>query len=312
MLWVEKYRPQRIADCVLPSMAKKAFAQMIKDNEIQNLLFESSSPGTGKTTVALAICKELDADYLLINASEDGNIDTLRGKIRQFASTTSITNNHTKKIVILDEADYLTAAVQPALRGFIEEFHNNCRFILTCNYKNRIIEALQSRCSTFDFSIPLKEKGKLATAFFLRLQDILKKENASFDEKAAAKIVFDNFPDFRKIINTCQKLSQSGQIDTKAITLSSTHDDMQSKIFSYLKEKDFSAIRKWIGNHSDIAPNVIYRLIYDHMLDYVKADSVPNLVLILANYQYQQAFVVDNEINLVAAMVEIMGSVEFK
>lgn len=307
-LYVEKYRPSTIEDCILPKSIKTTMKDIVRNGELPNMLF-SGGPGVGKTTVAKALCKELDLDYLLVNGSEEGNIDTLRGKIKQFASTVSFQGGY--KVVILDEADYLNPqSTQPALRGFIEEFSKNCRFILTCNFKNRIIEPLRSRCSVYEFSIPNNEKPYLASFFFERLQAILSQENVTYDPKVLVVLIEKHFPDWRRILNECQRYSLSGTIDSGILV--NLNDDNIKSLMNCLKEKDFKTMRKWVVDNIDTEPQSILRKIYDSMYDYMNPNSIPNLVVILAEYQYKNSFVADREINLVACMTEIMSSIEFK
>lgn len=307
-LWVEKYRPKTISECILPTDLKEVFSKIVEKNELPNMLF-SGSAGVGKTTVAKALCNELELDYILINGSEEGNIDTLRGKIKQFASTVSLQGGY--KVVILDEADYLNPqSTQPALRAFIEEFSNNCRFILTCNFKNRIIEPLHSRCSVYEFGIPNDQKPQLAANFFGRLTDILTKEAVPFEQKAAAALVERYFPDWRRVINECQRYSVSGRID--AGVLVNLSEDNINSLMTSLKDKDFKSMRKWVVDNMDTEPQAIFRKIYDGMSTYLQPQSIPQVVLILADYQYKNAFVADHELNVVACMTEIMASAEWK
>lgn len=306
-LWVEKYRPGSVAQCVLPTGLYQTFNDIVKSGEIPNMLF-SGSAGVGKTTVAKALCKELDLDYLMINGSEEGNIDTLRTKIKQFASTVSLQGGH--KVVILDEADYLNPqSTQPALRGFIEEFSNNCRFILTCNFKNRIIEPLHSRCSVYDFGIPNDQKPTVAAEIFKRVTEILDREGVQHEKKVVAELVQRYFPDFRRIINECQRYSVSGTID--AGILVNLSDENVKHLFVKLKDKDFKGMRQWVVNNIDTEPQAIFRKIYDQMSEYVAPTSIPQVVLILADYQYKNAFVADHELNVVACMTELMANVEW-
>lgn len=306
-LWVEKYRPQTIADCILPSALTSTFSKMVSSGEIQNMLFTGTA-GVGKTTVAKALCKELDLDYIVVNGSEEGNIDTLRTKIRHFASTVSLHGGY--KVVILDEADYLNPqSTQPALRGFIEEFSNNCRFILTCNFKNRIIEPLHSRCTVVEFAIQNSEKPAIAAKFFKRATDILNKEGISFDNKVVATLVEKSFPDFRKILNHLQRYSVSGAIDTGI--LSNMLETNIKTLMTSLKEKDFKGMRKWVVDNIDLEPASLFRQIYDNMYEYLKPQSIPQCVVILSDYQYKNAFVADHEINMVACMVELMANMEW-
>ena len=306
-LWVEKYRPAKVADCVLPQSLKETFSTLVSTGNLPNMLFTGTA-GVGKTTVAKALCKELDLDYIIVNGSEEGNIDTLRNKIKHFASTVSLQGGY--KVVILDEADYLNPqSTQPALRGFIEEFSNNCRFILTCNFKNRIIEPLHSRCSVYEFAIPNAEKPAIAAGFFKRVMDILASEGITFDQKVVATLVEKYFPDFRRVLNELQRYSLSGTID--AGILVNLSEDNVKVLVSHLKDKDFKGMRKWVVDNIDTEPAAIFRKIYDNMLTYIKPQSVPNTVLILADYQYKIAFVADHELNIVACMVELMANVEF-
>ena len=307
-LWVEKYRPQKIEDCILPQDIKNTFQQMVSSGESQNLLL-SGGAGCGKTTIAKALCNELGTDYIMINCSEDGNIDTLRTKIRNFASTVSITGQ--KKIVILDEFDYSNAqSTQPALRGFIEEFSENCRFILTCNFKNRIIEPLHSRCTTVNFSVPKKEKPQLASEFMHRVKYILDGENVSYDEKVLVELIMKHFPDFRRVINELQRYSISGSIDVGI--LNQIGEIHIKDLVSHMKNKNFTSARKWAVENLDNSPSELFRKIYDGLYENVLSSSIPQAVLILAEYQYKSAFVADQEINLMACIVELMMGCEFK
>ena len=272
------------------------------------MLFTGTA-GVGKTTVARALCNELGLDYILVNGSEEGNIDTLRNKVKSFASTVSLQGGY--KVVILDEADYLNPqSTQPALRGFIEEFANNCRFILTCNFKNRIIEPLHSRCSVYDFNIQRSEKPKIATAFYKRVVDILTTENVEFEPKALAILVEKHFPDFRRVLNECQRYSISGKID--AGVLSNLADDNIKSLMSHLHAKNFRGMRQWVVDNIDVEPQAIFRKIYDTMVDYAQPQSIPQIVLILADYQYKNAFVADHELNVVACMTELMANAQWK
>ena len=307
-LWVEKYRPKNIVDCTLPQELKQQFHDVVATGELPNMLFTGTA-GLGKTTVAKALCNELDLDYILINGSEEGNIDTLRGKIKQFASSVSLQGGY--KVVILDEADYLNAqSTQPALRGFIEEFANNCRFILTCNFKNKIIDPLHSRCGVYEFNTSKKDLPKLAQDFYQRLLYILDREGIKHDEKSPVDLVMKYAPDWRRVLNEAQRFSTSGTLINASSTNSSSNNfDSLAKL---LKDKDFKGMRHWVVNSMDIDATAIFRGIYDSMNDYVVPQSIPQLVLILADYQYKNAFVADHELNVVACMTEIMANVEFK
>lgn len=307
-LWCEKYRPKTIDECILPQALKDSFKQYIAGGQLPNFIF-SGGAGVGKTTVARALCNELNADYLFINGSEERGIDVLRTKIKQFASSVSLTADGVK-VVILDEADYLTPDTQAALRAFIEEFSNNCRFVLTCNFKNRIIQPLHSRCAVVDFKIDSKDKPTIAANFFRRVVDILSKENVTSEKNVLAKVVETHFPDFRRVLNELQRYSVSGTID--AGILANMSDESMKELTGYLKEKDFSGARKWIGRNTDIESSVLFRRLYDTSADILEAGSIPQLVLILADYQYKAAFVADSEVNNVAALTEIMANCKFK
>ena len=307
-LWVEEYRPKTIDDCILPQSLKTLFQSFIEKGEISNLLF-SGTPGVGKTTVAKALCEQMNCDWIMINGSEEGGIDVLRNKIKNFASTVSLSGG--KKVVILDEADYLNPqSTQPALRGFVEEFHKNCRFILTCNFKNRIIEPLHSRFSNIEFRISPKDKGKLATKLFERVSYILKEQNIEYEEAVVAELIKKHFPDFRKLINELQRYSVSGVID--AGILVNVSDENLKTLVAHLKTKEFSNMRKWVVNNLDNDPVKIFRKIYDSMYTNLQPETIPHAVLIIADYQYKSAFVADQEINLVACLTEIMSQVKFK
>ena len=305
-LWVEKYRPRKIDSCILSKELKSFFKTIIKKGDIQNMLL-SGTAGTGKTTIARALCEELDSDYIIINGSEESGIDVLRTKIKQFASTVSFTGN--TKVVILDEADYLNPnSTQPALRGFIEEFSNNCRFIFTCNFKNRIIQPLHSRCTSIDFKIPKDEKPKIAAAFFKRVLDILNEENIPFNEKVVAKVVEKYFPDYRRTLNELQRYSHSGNIDEGILT--NIVEVNTNELVNSLKEKDWKRMRMWVVNNLDNDPQTLFRTIFDTIVPLT--NQVPQLVLTIADYQYKAAFVSDQEINLVACLTEIMAGVSIE
>ena len=304
-LWVEKYRPQTIDECILDSSLKDTFNKIAESGEIPNMLFTGTA-GLGKTTVAKALCNMLDLDYIVINGSEEGNIDTLRGKIKQFASTVSLQGGI--KVVILDEADYLNPqSPQPALRGFIEEFANNCRFILTCNFKNRIIEPLHSRCGVYEFNGG--DKQQLCNDFFVRCQGILSGEGVTYDKPALAELIMKHYPDWRRVLNELQRYSLSGKID--AGVLNNISDKNYNDLFSCIKNKNFKKMRSWVVNNIDTDASAIFRSIYDRMQDHIKPSSIPQLVLILADYQYKNAFVADHELNVVACLTEVMANVEF-
>ena len=305
-LFVEKYRPQTIEDCILPKDLKDTFRKLVEKGELVNMMFTGSA-GVGKTTVARALCNELDLDYMLINGSEDGNIDTLRGKIKQFASTVSLHGG--QKVVILDEADYLNPqSTQPALRGFIEEFSSNCRFILTCNFKNRIIDPLHSRCSIYEFNIG--NKAVMAEQFMSRLKFILDSEGIIHDDAVIAELIMKYIPDWRRVINECQRYGMSGHIDTGIlVTLSETSI---KGLMEDLKTKNFKKMRKWVTDNMDVESAKLFRMIYDNMITYIEPSSIPQVVLILADYSYKDSFVADHELNVVACMTEIMSSINFK
>ena len=310
-LWVEKYRPQTIEDCILSKSLKETFQTIVDGGELPNMLFTGTA-GLGKTTVAKAICKTLDLDYIVVNGSEEGNIDTLRGKIKRFASSVSLGGD--LKVVILDEADYLNPqSTQPALRGFIEEFSGNCRFILTCNFKNRIIEPLHSRCGVYEFNTSKKDSVVLCEQFMNRVKFILKEEGIETTQstmKGVAELIMRHAPDWRRVLNELQRATMSGSID--AIFVQNTNSENYEALFKSLKEKDFKKMRSWIVNNVDVDTSVVLRHVYDSMYDKVDPASIPQLVLILADYQYKNAFVADHELNLVACMTEIMANVEFK
>lgn len=307
LLWVEKYRPARIEDCILPDGIKETFQEFVKRKEIPNLLL-SGTAGVGKTTVAKALCNEVGCDYIIINGSDESGIDVLRNKIKNYASSVSLMGG--RKVVIIDEADYLNPnSTQPALRGAIEEFASNCSFIFTCNFKNRIIDPIHSRCSVIDFKIN-GSKPKLAAQLFKRVENILSQEGVTYDKEVVAAVITKHFPDNRRILNELQRYSVAGTID-KGI-LASVSDIQLADLFRALKEKDFASARKWVTNNLDNDPARIFRKLYDSLYESLKPQSVPQLVLILAKYQYQAAFVADSEINLIACLTEIMVDCEFK
>jgi DNA polymerase III delta prime subunit len=308
-LWVEKYRPKTIEECVLPMSLKSTFSDMVAKGEPQNLLF-SGSAGVGKTTVAKALCNEMGSDWILINCSEEGNIDTLRTKIRQFASTVSLSGD-VKKVVILDEFDYSNAnSIQPALRGAIEEFANNCRFILTCNYKSRIIEPIHSRCTCIDFVLPTSEKPQIAAKMMERCMFILNSEGIKFDKKVLGQLITKHFPDMRRILNELQRYSVSGTIDVGILT--SVTDSEIKNLVTSLRNKDFAGVRRWAALNAETSPQEVYRKIYDALGEVLENQSIPEAILILAEAQYRSAFVADQEINMVACLVQLMMSCAFK
>jgi DNA polymerase III delta prime subunit len=305
-LWVEKYRPHKLDDCILPDDQLKTFREFVATGEIPNMLL-CGSAGVGKTTIARAICEELGCDYIIINGSEESGIDVLRTKIREFASSVSFGGK--TKVVILDEADYLNPnSTQPALRAFIEEFANNCRFIFTCNFKNRIIAPLHSRTAVIEFKLTKADRPKMAGRFMKRLSDILATENVAFDEKVVAEVLKKHFPDYRRVLNELQRYSVSGTID-EGILVNVQEVNMKELVAS-LKGKDFKKMRNWVVDNIDNDPNLIFRKIYDTILDEVKYPS--QLVLLLADYQYKAAFAANPEINLVACLAEIMAGMEWK
>lgn len=305
-LWVEKYRPHRIDDCILPTEMKETFRQFVAKGEIANMLL-CGGAGMGKTTIARALCEELGCDYIVINASMERNIDTLRNEIKGFASTVSFVGK--TKVIILDEADYLNPnSTQPALRGFIEEFSKNCRFIFTCNYKNKIIPALHSRTTVIEFKIARDDKQKTASQFFNRVINILVNENITFDKAVVAKLIEKHFPDYRRILNELQRYSVSGNIDEGILV--NLADINTKELTDALRDKDWKKMRQWVVNNIDSDPSTIFRKLYDNLADQV--ETVPQLILLLADYQYKAAFVADAEINLVACLTEIMAAVKFK
>jgi DNA polymerase III delta prime subunit len=307
-LWVEKWRPATIDECILPVDLKQVFNEIVKTGEMHNMLLTGTA-GLGKTTVAKALCNMLDLDYILINCSEDGGIDVLRNKIRQFASTVSLAGGY--KVVILDEADYLNPqSTQPALRGFIEEFSNNCRFVLTCNFKNRLIEPLHSRLAVIEFNTTKKDLANLAGQFMERLKVILKAENVKFQEKILAELIIKHAPDWRRIIGECQRYSAGGELNPLAIIGQS--DESMSELVKYLKDKDFKSMRAWAANNVSLDGAVVFRRVYDSMNDTMDPNSIPGAVLVLADYSYKSAFVADKELNMVACLTELMGTVKWK
>ena len=307
LLWTEKYRPQTIEDCILPKRLKEVFQQYASQKQIPNLLLTGSA-GVGKTTVAKALCQEVGCDYLVINGSDESGIDTFRVKIKNYASSMSFTGG--RKVIIIDEADYLNPnSTQPALRSAIEEFASNCSFIFTCNYKNRIIEPLHSRMAVIEFGLKNGEKMKMATEFLKKTEFILQAEKIEFDKKVVAELVTKHFPDFRRVINELQRYSQLGKIDVGV--LAQVADISTTEIVKYIKDKDFGAVRKWVATN-EIDPTTFFRKLYDNLYDFLKPHSIPQVILILADYQYKQAFVVDQEINTVACLIQIMAEGDFK
>ena len=309
-IWVEKYRPKTIEECILPSNIKKTFSQFLNKGEIPNMLL-SGPPGIGKTTVAKALCNELGVDFYLINGSDEGRfLDTVRNNAKNFASTVSLSSTAKHKVIIIDEADNTGNDVQLLLRAFIEEFANNCRFIFTCNYKNKILEPLHSRCAVVDFSINGKEKDEIMLLFFKRLKSILDKEGIENEPKVLAKLISKHFPDWRRVLNECQRYAVSGKIDSGILVTFS--DVAVNDVIKNLKDKNFPEVRKWVNSNLDNDSNVLLRRVYDGLAGVVDGPSVAAAVLIVAKYQYQSAFVADQEINLLAAMTEIMVECEFK
>ena len=307
LLWTEKYRPKKIADCILPERLKTPFQEYVTQNNIPNLLLAGGA-GVGKTTVAKAMCEEIGCDYLVINGSDESGIDTFRVKIKNFASSMSLAGG--RKVIIIDEADYLNPnSTQPALRNAIEEFAGNCSFIFTCNFKNRIIDPLHSRCAVIDFALKNNEKAQMATQFFKRIQSVLRSEKVDYEDKVVVELVKKHFPDFRRVINELQRYSQFGKIDSGI--LAHIVEVSIGDIIKYIKDKDFGAIRKWVASN-DIDATTFFRKIYDNLYDVLKPQSIPQAVIILADYQYKQAFVADQEINTVACLTELMVGCEFK
>ena len=305
-LWVEKYRPKNIEDCVLPADIKKTFFD-IKD-EIPNMILTGTA-GTGKTTIAKALCEMHNCDYILINGSEESGIDVLRTKIKNFASTVSLGGGN--KVVILDEADYLNPqSTQPALRGFIEEFHKNCRFIFTCNYKNRLIAPLHSRCTVIDFKIPPKERPRLASVFLARLMLILDDEGIEYNNEVLQELVMKYFPDFRRTINELQRYAVSGKIDVGILSIIA--EESLQELLGHIKTKRFTDMRKWVATNIDNDPVKLFRKIYDTLYDVLEPQSIPQAVIIIADYSYKSAFVVDQEVNIVACLTELMMECRWK
>lgn len=308
-LWVEKYRPQKIDDCILPESLKKTFKDYVAQGELPHFLL-CGTAGVGKTTIAKALCNEIGAEYVILNGSDTGgHIDTLRTTIKGFATSVSLTD--AKKVIILDEADYLQAnSTQPALRNYMEEFSANCRFIFTANYKNRIIEPIHSRCAVIEFKIDSKEKQEIAASFFKRATAILKQENIEFDPKVVAELITKHFPDYRRILNEMQRYSVSGKIDS-GILVNMSEESFKGLI-KLMKDKDFTEVRKWVAKNSDADTTALFRELYDNASVNMDVNSIPPMVLILADYQYKAAFVADHELNIMAALTEIMAQCKFK
>ena len=309
-LWVEKYRPRKIDDCILPESSKKSFLGFLKQGEIPNLLL-SGSAGVGKTTVARAICEELGASYIIINGSDEGRyLDTIRTKVQQFATTISLTSTKTHKVVILDEADNMTSDVQMILRAAIEEYHSNCRFIFTCNFINRLIEPIHSRCTVVDFRINKSEQQVLSAAFFQRLKDILKKESIGYQDKVLAKLINRYYPDWRRLLNETQRHAAKGSIQSDILT--DISDVKTEELVRAMKARDYKTVKHWVNQHMDHDPYQVMRRLYDTMYKHATGKSIPNIVIIIAKYQYQIQFVADQEINTLACLTEIMLGVEWK
>ncbi len=309
-LWVEKYRPQKIEDCILPEETKKTFLEFLNRGEVPNLLL-SGPAGCGKTTVAKALCKQLGVDVYVINGSDEGRfLDTVRNNAKNFASTVSLSSEAKHKVIIIDEADNTTPDVQLLLRASIEEFSSNCRFIFTCNYKNKIIEPLHSRCAVVDFGIKGKAKQEIAAAFFGRLVSILEQERIEADKKVLAELINNHFPDWRRVLNECQRYAVGGKIDSGILATFS--DVSVNDLTKNLKQKNFTEVRKWCVDNLDNDSSVLLRRIYDSLSSTLVSSSIPAAVLIIAKYQYQVAFVADQEINMLACLTEIMVECEFK
>ncbi len=309
-LWVEKYRPKKIEDCILPDNIKDTFQKFVEKGEIPNLLLAGPA-GCGKTTIARALCEQLSCDYIIINGSDEGRfLDTVRNQAKNFASTVSLSQSSAHKVIIIDEADNTTHDVQLLLRANIEAFYNNCRFIFTCNYKNKIIEPLHSRCAVVEFGIKGREKQQIAASFFNRLNDILEKEKVEADKKVIAELINKHFPDWRRVLNECQRYSVGGKIESAI--LAEFSDVKVNDLIKKLKGKDFTAVRKWTVANLDNDPNLLFRRIYDALSVSLDGPSIAAAILIIAKYQYQMAFVADQEINMLACLTEIMVECKFK
>ena len=309
-LWVEKYRPKTIDECILPESTKKTFSEFLKQGEIPNLLLAGPA-GCGKTTIARAMCEQLNCDYIIINGSDEGRfLDTVRNQAKNFASTVSLSSDANHKVIIIDEADNTTHDVQLLLRANIETFYNNCRFIFTCNYKNKLIEPLHSRCAVVEFGVTNKQKPAIAAKFFKRLQTILDTENIAYDPKVLIELINKHFPDWRRVLNECQRYSTGGNIDTAILAQFS--DVNINELIKVLKEKNFTEVRKWVVSNLDNDSSVLLRRVYDSLVSSLDGPSIAAAVLLIAKYQYQIAFVADQEINLLAALTEIMVECKFK
>jgi len=307
-LWVEEYRPKDVSSCILPKNLKDTFTEFVESETIPNLIL-SGGPGVGKTTIAKAMIEQIGATYMMINGSEESGIDVLRTKIKNFASTVSLEGG--RKYLILDEADYLNPqSTQPALRGFMEEFHKNCGFILTCNYKNRLIEPIHSRCSVVEFAIPKSEKQKLSSEFMKRLINILETEKVEFDKRVIAEVINKHFPDWRRTLNELQRYAISGSIDAgMLVNLSNVNI---KELMTFMKNKEFTNVRKWVVDNLDSDPVHLLRSVYDNLYEYVDGSTIPHCVVVLGEYQYKSAFVADQEINMMACLTEIMARAKFK
>ena len=306
LLWTEKYRPQTVAECILPERMKVPFQEYVNKKEIPTLML-TGGPGVGKTTVAKAMCNEVGCDYMVLNGSDENGVDIIRFKVKNYASSMSFSGG--RKVIIIDEADYLSHNAQATLRNAIEEFEINCSFIFTCNYKSKLMEALHSRSAVIDFTLKNDEKKEMASQFFKRACAVLKSENIEYNEKVLVEVIKKHFPDFRRVFNELQRYSQTGKIDVGI--LSQLTEVSLSQLIKFMKEKDFTSVRKWVAT-SEVSSVSLYRDLYDGLYDYVMPESIPGIILVLADYQYKQAFVSDHEINMVACLTEIMANAEFK